>query len=99
MDVAVPAELLGEIRAVALRVAGVHGLDKCRVRRSGLSLLVDIQIKEVDAGLTVRRGHEIAHDVKNALLGAPFVPSAMCPCTSSRRRVKKWQFFGLKTAV
>jgi cation diffusion facilitator family transporter len=71
MDVAVPAALQGEIRAVALQVAGVHGLDKCRVRRSGLSLLVDIQIK-VDAGLTVRRGHEIAHDVKNALLNAPF---------------------------
>jgi cation diffusion facilitator family transporter len=74
MDVAVPTELLGEIRAVALQVGGVHGLDKCRVRRSGLSLLVDIQIK-VDAGLTVRRGHEIAHDVKNALLGAPFAIS------------------------
>jgi cation diffusion facilitator family transporter len=74
MDVAVPTALLGEIRAVALQVPGVHGLDKCRVRRSGLSLLVDIQIK-VDAALTVRRGHDIAHDVKNALLNAPFAIS------------------------
>jgi cation diffusion facilitator family transporter len=74
MDVAVPTELQSEIRNVALQVAGVHGLDKCRVRRSGLSLLVDIQIK-VEAALTVRRGHEIAHDVKNALLGAPFAIS------------------------
>ncbi|HXA14809.1 MAG TPA: cation transporter dimerization domain-containing protein [Opitutaceae bacterium] len=39
-----------------------------------MSLLVDIQIK-VEAALTVRRGHEIAHDVKNALLGAPFAIS------------------------
>ncbi|MGA3006794.1 MAG: cation diffusion facilitator family transporter, partial [Opitutaceae bacterium] len=54
MDVAVPVELLGKIRTVAQQVAGVHGLDKCRVRRSGLNLLVDIQIK-VDATLTVRR--------------------------------------------
>ncbi|HTB81024.1 MAG TPA: cation diffusion facilitator family transporter [Opitutaceae bacterium] len=69
MDIAVPAEIEKEIRAVALNVAGVRGLDKCRVRRSGLSLLVDIQIR-VDGGLTVRRGHEIAHAVNDALLRA-----------------------------
>jgi cation diffusion facilitator family transporter len=71
MDITVPTSVLNEIRAVALRVPGVQGLDKCRVRRSGLSLLVDIQIK-VDSMLTVRRGHEISHDVKNALLGAAY---------------------------
>ena len=45
----------------------VSGIDICRVRRAGLTYLVDIHV-EVDADLTVRRGHEIAHEVKNALL-------------------------------
>ncbi|HZP60452.1 MAG TPA: cation diffusion facilitator family transporter [Opitutaceae bacterium] len=69
MDIAAPPALEREIRAVALRVAEVRGLDKCRVRRSGLNLIVDIEI-EVEGGLTVRRGHEIAHEVKDALLHA-----------------------------
>lgn len=70
MDIAVPPELEHRIRQQALLVDGVRGLDKCRVRRSGLNLIVDIQI-EVDGGLTVRRGHELAHNVKDALLRAP----------------------------
>ena len=54
---------------VALRVAGVEALDKCRVRRSGLSHLVDIQVR-VDPDLSVRAGHDIAHAVKDALLAS-----------------------------
>ncbi|HWA87777.1 MAG TPA: cation transporter dimerization domain-containing protein, partial [Opitutus sp.] len=41
-----------------------------RVRKSGLSYLVDIQIR-VDGEQTVRAGHEIAHAVKDALLTSP----------------------------
>ena len=57
-------------RALALGVAGVRALDKCRVRKSGLSHLVDIQVR-VDGALTVREGHDIAHAVKDALLASP----------------------------
>lgn len=69
MDVAVAPELAVAVRRVAARVPGVRGLEKCRVRRSGLSHLVDIHV-EVDGTLTVREGHEIARAVKRALLAA-----------------------------
>ncbi len=70
MDTAAPAALENEVRALALGVAGVRALDKCRVRKSGLSHLVDIQVR-VDGMLTVREGHDIAHAVKDALLASP----------------------------
>jgi cation diffusion facilitator family transporter len=67
MDIAVPADLDNDVRALALAVHGVASLDKSRVRKSGLSYLVDIQIR-VDGALSVREGHDIAHAVKDALL-------------------------------
>lgn len=67
MDSAPPPEIDEQIRHVAATVSGVVAIEKCRVRRSGLSLLVDIHV-EVDGELSVRRGHDIAHDVKQALL-------------------------------
>ncbi|HVS54297.1 MAG TPA: cation diffusion facilitator family transporter [Opitutaceae bacterium] len=69
MDTAVPARFENEVRALALAVAGVRGLDKVRVRKSGLSYLVDIQVC-VDGELSVRAGHDIAHAVKDALLAS-----------------------------
>ncbi len=69
MDTAVPASFENEVRALALVVPGVGGLDKVRMRKSGLSYLVDIQV-QVDGDLTVRRGHEIAHAVKDALIAS-----------------------------
>lgn len=69
MDAAVPASFEGEIRALALAVPGVRALDKVRVRKSGLSHLVDIQVR-VDGEISVRAGHAIAHGVKDALLAS-----------------------------
>jgi cation diffusion facilitator family transporter len=69
MDMAVPARFENEVRALALGVPGVSALDKVRMRKSGLSHLVDIQIR-VDGELSVRAGHDIAHAVKDTLLGS-----------------------------
>ncbi|AOS43814.1 Ferrous-iron efflux pump FieF [Lacunisphaera limnophila] len=66
MDTAAPENFEREVRALALAVPGVAALDKVRVRKSGLSHLVDIQVR-VDGGLSVREGHAIAHAVKDAL--------------------------------
>jgi cation diffusion facilitator family transporter len=69
MDTAVPQDFENQVRALALAVPGVRALDKVRVRKSGLSHLVDIQVR-VDGELTVRAGHAIAHAVKDALIAS-----------------------------
>lgn len=69
LDAAPKDDTLDRIRATAAGVAGVTGVDDCRARRSGLGWLVDIHV-EVDGALSVREGHRIAHDVKDALLAA-----------------------------
>jgi len=69
MDTAVPADFEREVRALALAVSGVETLDKVRMRKSGLSYLVDIQVR-VDGDLSVRAGHQIAHAVKDALVAS-----------------------------
>jgi len=69
MDSAVPENFELEVRALALAVPGVGALDKVRIRKSGLSHLVDIQVR-VDGRLTVSEGHAIAHAVKDALVAS-----------------------------
>ena len=69
MDTAVPQRYEDEVRSLALAVPGVLALDKTRVRKSGLSNLVDIQVR-VKGSLTVTEGHAIAHAVKDALLAS-----------------------------
>jgi len=69
MDAAPSAAMITEIKKVAATVDGVAGLDKCFVRKMGFDYYVDLHV-EVDGHLSVYRGHEIAHDVKNALLNA-----------------------------
>jgi len=71
MDAAVAGATEERIRAVAGAVDGVVAVEKCRIRKSGTGLLMDIHI-EVDGELSVRNGHEIAHVVKDALLAARF---------------------------
>jgi cation diffusion facilitator family transporter len=69
MDTAAPTDFENEVRAIASAVPGVRALDKCRVRKSGLSHLVDIQVR-VEGTMTVREGHAIAHAVKDALIAS-----------------------------
>ena len=69
MDAAVPYAVEAEVRKLSLDVPGVRGIDKCRVRKSGLSHLVDIHV-EVNGSLSVKEGHDIAGAVKHQLLGS-----------------------------
>ena len=54
---------MDEIRTAAATVAGVRGVEKCFARKTGLRYHVDLHL-EVDPEMTVRRSHEIAHNVQ-----------------------------------
>ena len=70
MDLAAPDETRSRVESVARGVAGVIDLEKVRVRRAGLSYLVDLHV-QVAPLLSVKEGHDIAGAVKHALLRAP----------------------------
>ena len=59
-------ELTQEIRNVALTVPGVEGTEKCFIRKAGMIYHVDLHAK-VKGDLTVTRGHDIAHELKDTL--------------------------------
>lgn len=69
MDAAVPEKTEQALRELALQVEGVRAIEKCRIRKSGLQLHMDIHV-EVDADLSVRDGHAIAHRVQDRLKAA-----------------------------
>jgi cation diffusion facilitator family transporter len=54
---------MNEIRTAAASVPGVRGVEKCFARKTGLRYHVDLHL-EVDPEMTVRRSHEIAHNVQ-----------------------------------
>jgi cation diffusion facilitator family transporter len=67
MDGAVDPEIVEDLRLVAVGVEGVHDIEKLRVRKSGIGLLMDIHV-HVDGNLSVSRGHEIGGTVKSTLM-------------------------------
>lgn len=69
MDAHASEELDAEVRTIAESVEGVTYTEKCRIRRSGMRLLMDLHIS-VDGDLTVHKGHRIAHDVHDRLCGS-----------------------------
>ncbi len=69
IDEQVSPELVGQILRIACSVAHVSSAEKCRVRKSGLTLIADLHIR-VPPELTVRQGHDISHHVKDRLMEA-----------------------------
>ena len=67
MDHAPNPECEETIRSIAGRIAGVAAIEKCRVRKSGLNLFVDIHV-HVNGDMQVHKAHAIAHEVKDALM-------------------------------
>jgi cation diffusion facilitator family transporter len=66
MDAAAPRSLEAAVRGIASGVEGVREVEKCRIRKSGVGLLMDIHVV-VDGSIPVREGHRIGHAVQDAL--------------------------------
>lgn len=67
LDGNLPENLIEEIRSLAREVPGVVDIEKCRLRKSGIRLFVELHVL-VRGETTVREGHEIGHIVKDHLL-------------------------------
>ena len=66
MDTAPGGKIVRSIRSAARSVPGVIEVEKCRVRKMGLDFYVDLHVGVKDS-ISVREGHEIAHQVKAAI--------------------------------
>lgn len=66
MDAAPSSDVERDLRRVAGSVEGVIALEKCFVRKMGLLYYVDLHVT-VDGALSVRRGHDIARQVREAI--------------------------------
>ena len=69
MDTRVSDQMEKTIIRLACEIQGVKSAEKCRVRKSGLVLIVDLHIR-VDGTMSVSEGHTISHQVKNYLMNA-----------------------------
>jgi cation diffusion facilitator family transporter len=67
MDGKVPEEWHEAVRNAALATLGVVDTEKCRIRKSGTDLFVELHVR-VDPKITVFEGHEIGHRVKERVL-------------------------------
>lgn len=61
--------LEAQVRSVAQQNPHVIGTHKCHVRKMGFDYYVDLDVI-VDGNMTVTRGHDIAHEVQNAIRAA-----------------------------
>ena len=59
-------DLVGNIRIVSLKVDGIIGTEKCFIRKAGMKYHVDLHAI-VDATISVKEGHDLAHKLKDTL--------------------------------
>ena len=69
MDRSPEPSLVERATRVAESHPGVHRVEKLLMRKMGLYFVADMHM-EVDPGMTVFRGHEISHEVKEAVRAA-----------------------------
>ncbi len=67
MDEHVYDDLVAEIRGISMTVDGIMSTEKCYVRKAGMRFFVDLHAR-VDGEISVRKGHEISHRLKDVLM-------------------------------
>lgn len=66
MDEHLYDDLIADIRKVSQSVPGIVGTEKCFIRKAGMKYHVELHAM-VDANISVKAGHEIAHLLKDTL--------------------------------
>lgn len=66
MDEHVYDDLIEKIREVSLQVEGIIDTEKCFIRKAGMKYHVDLHAI-VNANITVKEGHDLAHKLKDTL--------------------------------
>jgi cation diffusion facilitator family transporter len=67
LDGNVDSPLIQEISVAAAQTPGVEGIEKCLLRKSGIQFFAELHV-EVDPNMSVRKGHELGHQVKDHLM-------------------------------
>lgn len=66
MDEQLHSDLESDIRTESLKVSGVLDTEKCFIRKAGMKYQVDLHVI-INGDITVRAGHDIAHDLQDHL--------------------------------
>ncbi len=66
MDEHIYDDLIKDIRNISHKVEGVIDTEKCFIRKAGMQYHVDLHAM-VDANITVKKGHDISHKLKERL--------------------------------
>lgn len=66
MDEHLNDDLIEEIRKVSYQVEGIIDTEKCFIRKAGMKYHVDLHAI-VDANISVKEGHDLAHKLKDTL--------------------------------
>lgn len=66
MDEHVHGDMVEEIRVIALTVEGILGTEKCFIRKTGMKYHLELHAI-VDANISVKEGHRLAHNLEDAL--------------------------------
>lgn len=69
MDEHVYEDMVEEIRELSQKEPGVIETEKCFIRKTGMTFHVDLHVI-VNGEMSVKKGHEIAHNLKDRLLEA-----------------------------
>jgi cation diffusion facilitator family transporter len=59
-------ELCEDINKISKTVEGIHDTEKCFIRKAGMQFHVELHAR-VDAQITVKEGHDLAHKLKDTL--------------------------------